>query len=99
MMVIIFHIVHVMGNRHERAAYFTRGTGHDEGASLSENPEEWVENLDRLLAKEENAKDLAPKPILTEKHNAKIGIIAYGSTHQTIPEVQYLLTEDGIETS
>lgn len=81
----------IMGNRAKNAAYFTRGTGHDEGAELSEDPEIWVENLNRLLGKLENAKKMAPKPILSTMDESRIGIIAYGSTHQAIPEVQAML--------
>ena len=88
----------VMGNRHTQSAYFTRGTGHDEAAGLSEDPDIWVINLNRILAKLENAKETAPKPILTKMEDSKIGIIAYGSTHQAIPEVQDLLLSEGIKT-
>ena len=30
------------------AAYFTRGTGHNEAAGYSERPEDWSKNLERL---------------------------------------------------
>jgi 2-oxoglutarate ferredoxin oxidoreductase subunit alpha len=89
----------LMGNRSEYAAYFTRGTGHDDAAELSEDPEIWVENLNRLKAKLTNAKQMAPKPILSEMEGADIGIIAFGSTHQAIPEVQDLLLQKEIKTS
>ncbi len=89
----------LMGNRSEYAAYFTRGTGHDDAAELSEDPEIWVENLNRLKAKLINAKQMAPKPILSEMEGAEIGIIAFGSTHQAIPEVQDLLLQKEIKTS
>lgn len=89
----------LMGNRNEKSAYFTRGTGHDEAAELSEEPEIWVENLERLKAKLNNAKEMAPAPIISEMDNADIGIIAFGSTHQAIPEVQELLLDDGIKSN
>ena len=70
-----------------------------DAAELSEDPEIWVENLNRLKAKLTNAKQMAPKPILSEMEGAEIGIIAFGSTHQAIPEVQDLLFQKEIKTS
>ncbi len=89
----------LMGNRNKNAAYFTRGTGHNEAAELSEDPEIWIKNLNRLKDKLENAKEMAPQPILSETEDAEIGIIAFGSTHQAIPEVQELLSNKGIKTN
>ena len=36
------------GNRHPNAAYFARGTGHDEDANYSEDPEVWERGLKRI---------------------------------------------------
>ncbi len=35
----------VPGNHHPRAAYFARGTGHDEYARYSEEPDVWEKNM------------------------------------------------------
>ncbi len=71
----------VPGNMHPDAAYFTRGTGHDEKAHYSEKAETWEENLNRLKRKFEKAKEIIPEPIVERNHSSAIGIIAYGSTH------------------
>ncbi len=41
----------LVGNRHPESGYFTRGTGHDQYANYSEDPEEWNANLERLKHK------------------------------------------------
>jgi 2-oxoglutarate ferredoxin oxidoreductase subunit alpha len=43
------------GTHHPSAAYFTRGTGHNESAAYSERPEEWSANLIRLAKKHDHA--------------------------------------------
>jgi 2-oxoglutarate ferredoxin oxidoreductase subunit alpha len=67
------------GTEHNRAAYFTRGTGHTEMATYSEKPEDWQKNIDRLDKKWETARGLVPKPIISGNKN-KVGIIYYGTT-------------------
>jgi len=87
------------GNKHPLAAYFSRGTGHDEHANYTERPDEWEANLKRLARKHDTARTLVPKPIIDEKPDAKIGIIAYGSADPTIIEARDVLREQGVETS
>lgn len=74
------------GTKHPRAAYFTRGSGHNERAIYSERPEDYVNNMDRLSKKFETARKRLPGPLLQESDGAEIGIIAYGSTHWAIVE-------------
>ena len=50
------------GTDHPAAAYFTRGTGHNEKAQYSERPDDWVNNLDRLERKMETARRELPAP-------------------------------------
>ncbi len=85
------------GTEHPAAGYFTRGTGHDEEAKYSENPEVWQRNLDRLARKHETARTLVPQPLCEETGRA-IGILAYGSTHHAVVEARDLLREAGLET-
>ena len=88
----------VMGNRHAAAAYFTRGTGHDENAKYSESPEVWEKLLLRLKHKYNTARGLVPAPYI-ESTQQKIGFIAYGSTDPAIQEARYILrTQYGVET-
>jgi 2-oxoglutarate ferredoxin oxidoreductase subunit alpha len=68
------------------AAYFTRGSGHDENASYSERPEDYEKQMDRLTLKHETAKQHLPQPVVQKMGEATIGIIAYGSSHPAIEE-------------
>jgi 2-oxoglutarate ferredoxin oxidoreductase subunit alpha len=47
---------------HPKGAYFTRGSGHDKYGRYTESSEEYVEVVDRLLAKVESAGDHVPQP-------------------------------------
>ena len=88
----------LLGNRHHRAAYFTRGTGHDENARYSEEPEVWERLMDRLARKYQTAKSFVPKPIVKTMGGAKIGIIAVGSVDLAVEEARYLLAKEGLPT-
>jgi 2-oxoglutarate ferredoxin oxidoreductase subunit alpha len=88
----------VMGNRHEKAAYFARGTGHDEFGNYSEDPDVWQRNLDRIKLKFETAKSHLPKPEFRRQDHAEIGLIGFGSTEPAIIEAQDKLLEEGIST-
>lgn len=74
------------GTNHMKAAFFTRGSGHDEYGRYTESPAAYVRNVDRLLKKWHTAKKHVPKPVITGDANAKIGIIAYGTTHHAVVE-------------
>lgn len=84
------------GNRHPRAAYFTRGTGHDEKATYSELPEVWERVLNRIKKKFYTARSIIPPPVVDKQPGAEIGIIALGSTDATIYEARHQLTQRGI---
>lgn len=87
------------GTPHPLAAYFTRGTGHDEYARYSERPEHWEANLNRLARKFETARRLVPGPIIERVEGARYGIITIGSNHPAVVEARDLLRAAGIETS
>lgn len=87
------------GTRHRAAAYFTRGTGHNEYAGYSERPEDWEANMERLARKFDTARDLVPAPIVDEVAGAEVGIISIGTNHPAIVEARDLLRAAGIETS
>jgi 2-oxoglutarate ferredoxin oxidoreductase subunit alpha len=75
----------VPGNLDQHAAYFTRGTGHDEYAHYSEDNRTWESNLLRLKKKFETAKGLLPRPEIIE-HKGKIGVVTYGSSLMPVIE-------------
>jgi 2-oxoglutarate/2-oxoacid ferredoxin oxidoreductase subunit alpha len=84
------------GTKHPNAGFFTRGTGHDEEARYSEQPDVWQRNLDRLLRKLETARTSAPAPLVDEKGN-KVAILAYGTTHHAVVEARDRLHDAGID--
>src|SRR3990170_1664911 len=52
------------GTDHPLAAYFTRGSGHNEKAGYSEKPEDYKNNMDRLRRKYETARTRVPAPVI-----------------------------------
>jgi 2-oxoglutarate/2-oxoacid ferredoxin oxidoreductase subunit alpha len=74
------------GTDHPKAAYFARGSGHNEQAVYSERPEDYVNNMDRLARKFNTARERVPAPEVQEGDRAEMGIIAYGTTHWAIVE-------------
>jgi len=87
------------GTNHPQAAYFTRGTGHDEAAGYSERAEDWVKNLDRLNRKHDTARTLAPAPVIDAAAGAEIGIVSYGTNDPAIQEARDRLAKTGVKTS
>jgi 2-oxoglutarate ferredoxin oxidoreductase subunit alpha len=74
------------GTDHPAAAYFTRGSGHNEKALYSERPEDYENNMLRLAHKFETAATMVPKPVLAGTGHEKVGIIAYGTSHFAVVE-------------
>lgn len=68
------------GTNHPLAAYFTRGSGHNEKAQYTERPDDYFNNMERLAKKFETARSLVPRPELIETGKANIGLIAFGSS-------------------
>ncbi len=68
------------GTEHPAAAYFTRGSGHNEKAQYSERGDDYQHNMERLDRKFETARTLVPKPELVANGTSKIGVIAYGTS-------------------
>src|SRR5208337_3530314 len=79
------------GTRHPKAAYFTRGSGHNDEAGYTEKPDEYVEVMERLSRKFENARKLVPAPVTVKDGSSKIGILAYGSSDFAIRESMDLI--------
>jgi 2-oxoglutarate/2-oxoacid ferredoxin oxidoreductase subunit alpha len=74
------------GTPHPKAAYFTRGSGHNDAAQYTEKSPEYVAVMERLSRKFENARKLVPAPIVVSDSKSKIGMIAYGSTDFALRE-------------
>jgi 2-oxoglutarate ferredoxin oxidoreductase subunit alpha len=74
------------GNKLPNAAYFARGTGHDDYAQYSEDPQIWENNLLRLKRKLAGNLHLLPKPEIRLVDAAQISIISFGSTSMAVEE-------------
>ena len=88
------------GTKHRLAAYFTRGTGHNQNAQYSERPSDWVRNIDRLARKFETARAMMPRPVVDVNEKASVGLIGCGTSDYAIQESrQQLLEEHKLNTS
>jgi len=87
------------GTEHPAAAYFVRGSGHNEFAKYSERPDDYERNMERLNRKFETARSFVPRPEVINTGKSKIGIIAYGTSHWGIVEARDQLRDEyGMET-
>lgn len=85
------------GTKHRKAAYFTRGTGHNEAAVYSERADDWVKNMERLARKFDTARQLVPPPVIEKaKQETSLGIIAFGTTRYAIEEALDQLAQENI---
>jgi 2-oxoglutarate ferredoxin oxidoreductase subunit alpha len=87
---------------HPKGAYFTRGSGHDKYGRYTEGSAEYVEVVDRLLAKVESAGDHVPAPEVfgenaTTAEGASYGLISIGGCHWAVLEAREDLASRGIE--
>lgn len=87
------------GNSNPNAAYFARGTGHNEYAVYSERSEDWEANLLRLRRKFETARVLVPGPVVDTNDDAEVGIISLGSNDGAVQEARSRLAAQGVATS
>ncbi len=86
------------GTGHSAAAWFARGSGHNEKAQYSERADDYANNMDRLARKFETARTLVPRPELVRNEGNEIGIIAYGTSHHALVEtLDQLQTEYGVK--
>jgi 2-oxoglutarate ferredoxin oxidoreductase subunit alpha len=86
------------GTRHPKAAYFTRGTGHDENAVYSENDEVFERNMARLAKKLDMGRALLPAPVRSGP-GTRVGVLSYGSSQFAVEESRVQLrAEHGLET-
>ena len=87
------------GTVHPQAAYFTRGSGHNEKAQYTERPDDYQNLMERLNRKFETARSLVPRPVVVQTGKSKIGIIAFGSSDFAVLESRdQLKKEYGLET-
>ncbi|MGH9512569.1 MAG: 2-oxoacid:acceptor oxidoreductase subunit alpha [Terriglobales bacterium] len=73
------------GTDHPSAAYFTRGSGHNERSQYSERPDDFEKNMARLDRKFETARSSVPRPEVVS-NGSDIGILGYGTSHWALIE-------------
>jgi len=88
------------GTNHPAAAYFTRGSGHNESSGYSERPEDYINNMDRLDSKFESLKEHVPVPEIVIDERASIGLICCGTSRYAAEESRDQLSREyGVESS
>ena len=86
------------GTHPTKGSFFTRGTSRDEYAVYTEDGEEYVKNMDRLLRKLETAKAYVPKPeMVPAKQKSDIGLIHFGTSMAATLEAADMLKDEGIK--
>ena len=81
-------------------AYFCRGSGHNEWGQYSERADDYQKNVDRLTRKFETFRSWMPAPVVEINRKARVGIIAYGTTHWAVTESRdQLRAEADVQTS
>ena len=74
------------GTMHPKAAYFTRGSGHNDAAGYTEKPDEYQAVMERLSRKFDNARKLVPAPVVVKNGTSRVGILAFGTTDFALTE-------------
>jgi 2-oxoglutarate ferredoxin oxidoreductase subunit alpha len=86
------------GTDHPGAAWFARGSGHNDRSQYSERPDDYANNMDRLAKKFETARSLVPRPEIIRNDGNEVGIVAYGTSHHALVEtLDQLQTEYGVK--
>ena len=85
---------------HPAAAYFTRGSGHNEKAQYTEREDDYVNNMDRLAHKFDVMRGRVPRPQVEYTEGARIGLVSVGTSDYAARESRdQLRAEYGIEAS
>jgi 2-oxoglutarate/2-oxoacid ferredoxin oxidoreductase subunit alpha len=74
------------GTRHAAAAYFTRGSGHNDKAQYTEREDDYRNNLDRLARKFETMRRYVPVSLIHRREGARVGLISIGSSAFAVAE-------------
>jgi len=83
-----------------KAAYFTRGSGHNQYGAYTEDSAEYQVVVDRLLTKFATAAKLVPQAVLTgpgPRPPSALGLVSLGSCDSAVREALALLAGHGVE--
>jgi len=87
------------GTNHPAAAYFTRGSGHNDRAGYSEREDDYMNNMDRLARKFESIRRHVPAPHLDLNGRAHVGLVCAGTSRYATEESRDQLRQEyGLET-
>jgi 2-oxoglutarate ferredoxin oxidoreductase subunit alpha len=81
---------------HPKGAYFTRGSGHNKFGGYTEDADEYMEVVDRIQRKIQNAARAVPAPLIQQKAGARMGLVTVGGCHAACVEAMDLLAKDGV---
>ncbi|MDY6944642.1 MAG: 2-oxoacid:acceptor oxidoreductase subunit alpha [Pseudomonadota bacterium] len=82
---------------HPKGAYFTRGSGHTQYGTYTEDSADYQLVLDRLKRKFDTAKALVPKPVFDGRNSASLGLVSLGSCDGAVHEALDLLRRRGVQ--
>jgi len=75
------------GTDHPAAAYFARGSGHNEKGQYSERPDDFERNMERINKKFETVRSFVPRPDVVANGQLKDRIIAFARRTGRSPRV------------
>jgi 2-oxoglutarate/2-oxoacid ferredoxin oxidoreductase subunit alpha len=81
---------------HPKAAYFTRGSGHNQYGAYTEDAADYQLVLDRLMKKWATAKGLVPRAVIDATAGGPVGIVSLGSCDGAIHEAHDVLKGLGV---
>src|SRR5262249_5405590 len=81
---------------HPKAAYFTRGSGHTQYGTYTEDSTEYQIVLDRLMKNWETAKKLVTRAVIDATAGSDIGIVSIGSCDGAVREAMDVLKAQGV---
>ncbi len=88
------------GTNHPGAAWFARGSGHNDKAQYTEREDDYVHNVDRLRHKFDVMRKHVPAPEVVLNEKASIGIVYCGTSRWGAEESREQLQQEyGLETS
>jgi 2-oxoglutarate ferredoxin oxidoreductase subunit alpha len=79
-----------------KGAFFTRGSGHNRFGAYTEDGDEYVEVIDRIDRKIQQASRAVPAPVIRNAPGAKMGLVTIGGCHAACLEAIDLLAADGV---
>jgi len=82
-----------------KAAYFARGSGHNQYGGYTEDSKEYQIVVDRLRKKWMTAAHLVPKAVIELHEKVDVGIVSIGSCDGAVREARARLAAQGIQTN